>query len=197
MGKATQRRIDLVLKRKRDEISEIEEDLPPADNPLPLLELEQQQQSQNEGVQMNEPVTFHGSEFLQRDPGLRPQIWQYPPEQRDTVRRAYLLLGPMQPHLQNYKLSGEQGHRRRFQYNWFGLFPSWLEYSEAKDCAYCLFCFVSSNKENTRGGSRVFTVDGFDSWKRVKCGKNCAFLTHIGSGPCSPHNNAEIGRAHV
>jgi hypothetical protein len=54
------------------------------------------------------------------------------------VRRAYLSLGPMQPHLQNYRLSGEQGHRRRFQYSWFGLFPSWLEYSEDKQSAYCL-----------------------------------------------------------
>jgi hypothetical protein len=43
---------------------------------------------------------------------------------------------------------------------------------------------------NIRGGSHVFTVDGFDSWKRVHCGKHCAFLTHIGSGPCSSHNNA-------
>jgi hypothetical protein len=56
-----------------------------------------------------------------------------------------------------------------------------LEYSEDKQCAYCLFCFVSSNKENTRGSSHVFTVDGFNSWKRVNCGKHCAFLTHIGS----------------
>ena len=54
---------------------------------------------------------------------------------------------------------------------------------------YCLYCFVSNNKENTRGGSHVFTVHGFDSCKRV-CGKHCAFLTHIGSGPCSSHNNA-------
>jgi hypothetical protein len=63
-----------------------------------------------------------------------------------------------------------------------------LEYSEDKQCAYCLFCFVSGSKESTRGGSHVFTVDGFDKWKRVNNGKHCAFLTHIGSRPCSPHN---------
>ena len=68
MGKATQRRIDLLLKRKRDETSEIEEDCSPpaANNPLPLLELkQQQQQSQGEGVRTDEPVTFQGNEFLQ------------------------------------------------------------------------------------------------------------------------------------
>jgi len=36
----------------------------------------------------------------------------------------------------------------------------------------------------------VFTVQGFDTWKKVHDGKNCAFLVHIGSGPCSHHNNA-------
>ena len=92
MGKVThsQRRIDFVLKRKIDQISEIEEDpTAAASDHLPLLELEQQQQS-NCNEHSNEPVIFRGIEFLQRDPGLRPQIWQYPPEQRDTVRRAYL-----------------------------------------------------------------------------------------------------------
>ena len=133
MGKATQRRIDFVLKRKRDDFSEVGEDpLAAADDPLPLLELEQQQQNHVDGLHTNEPVIFRGVEFLQRDPGLRPQIWQYPPDQRDSVSREYLLLGPMQPRLQNYKLSGEEEHRRRFQFNWFGLFPSWLEYSRTK-----------------------------------------------------------------
>ena len=115
-----------------------------------MLELEQQQpeqqHNQDGGVRTNEVVTFRGIEFLQRDPGLRPQIWQYPPDQRDIVRRAYLMLGPMQPRLENYKPSGELGHQRRFQYSWFGDFPSWLEYSEEKSCVYCLYCFVSSNK---------------------------------------------------
>ncbi|VAI77862.1 unnamed protein product [Triticum turgidum subsp. durum] len=140
MGKEnrTQKRIDLVFKRKRDDIIEVEED-----QVLPLLELEQQQpeqqHNQDGGVRTNEVVTFRGIEFLQRDLGLRPQIWQYPPDQRDIVRRAYLMLGPMQPRLENYKPSGEPGHQRRFQYSWFDDFPSWLEYSEEKSCVYCLY----------------------------------------------------------
>lgn len=179
----------MVFKRKRDDANEVEEDQSvPAGHALPLLEIEQQAPHNQDENQSNEAVTFEGIEFLQRDPGLRPQIWQYPPDQRDVVRRAYLMLGPMQPRLEHYEPSGEKGHKRRFKYNWFGQFPSWLEYSQAKHRAYCLFCFVSDKKENTRGGSHVFTVNGFDSWKRVNCGKNCAFLTHIGSGPCSSHH---------
>ncbi|XP_048528414.1 uncharacterized protein LOC125507928 [Triticum urartu] len=89
----TQRRIDLVFKRKRDDITDVEDD-----HVLPLLEFEQQQpeqqHNQDGGVRTNEAVTFRGIEFLQRDPGLHPQIWQYPPDQRDIVSRAYLMLGP-------------------------------------------------------------------------------------------------------
>ena len=57
----------------------------------PLLLLEFGQQNHEEQVhqtQTNE-VLFCGIESLERDPVLRPQIWQYPPNQRDDVRRAY------------------------------------------------------------------------------------------------------------
>ena len=32
---------------------------------------------------------------LERDPGLRQQIWEYPFEKRDEVRRAYIKAGPL------------------------------------------------------------------------------------------------------
>jgi hypothetical protein len=35
----------------------------------------------------------------------------------------------------------------------------------------------------------VFTIHGFFKWKRVNDGRKCAFLNHIGSEPCSEHNN--------
>jgi hypothetical protein len=49
---------------------------------------------------------------------------------------------------------------------------------------------VSSKNKNKRGGSDVFTVHGFSNWKKVNDGRKCAFLNHIGSEPCSEHNNA-------
>ena len=131
---------------------------------------------------------FRGIEFLERDPALRPQIWQYPNNQRDQVVRAYLHLGPIQPLLKKYKPSGPKGHRRRFQYIWFSQFPSWLEYSESSGRAYCFFCFLCSRNIKKRGGFDVFTAQGFDTWKKVNDGKKCAFLVHVGSEPCSHHN---------
>jgi hypothetical protein len=93
-----------------------------------LLEFEQNHEEQVHPTQTNE-VVFRGIEYLERDPDLRPQIWQYPVSQRDDVRRAYLKLGPMQPLLKNYKAYGTGSQKCRFKYNWFSLFPAWLEYS--------------------------------------------------------------------
>ena len=146
--------------------------------------------SEEEEIETNEFVIFRGIEFLERDPALRPQIWQYPNDQRDQVKRAYLQLGPMQPLLKKYKPSGPKGHQRRFNYIWFSEFPSWLEYSVSSGRAYCFFCFLCSKNIKRRGGFDVFTAQGFDSWKKVNDGKKCAFLVHVGSTPCSHHNNA-------
>jgi hypothetical protein len=107
-------------------------------------EVEQPEVEPNEEQQSAEPVIFQGIEFLERDPALRLQIWQYAQHVRDEVRRAYMQLGPMQPKLKKYKPSGPQGHRRHFQFSWFRLFPSWLEYSERSGRAYCFFCFLCS-----------------------------------------------------
>jgi hypothetical protein len=40
-----------------------------------------------------------------------------------------------------------------------------------------------------RHGWDVFITNGFRNWKKVHDRKKCAFLTHIGEDPCSPHNN--------
>ncbi|VVA40532.1 PREDICTED: zinc finger, partial [Prunus dulcis] len=57
-------------------------------------------------------------------------------------------------------------------------------YSPSSHKAYCLPCFVF--EKNPTSGSALIT-DGFNNWKRVNDGKNCAFLLHVG-GPSSPHN---------
>ena len=47
---------------------------------------------------------------LERDPGLRLPITAYPVNCRDDVRRAYIIMGPCQPKLKEYKptLTGKQ-----------------------------------------------------------------------------------------
>ena len=97
-------------------------------------------------------VTYNEFEnALERDPGKRLQSWQYPPNQIDEVQRAYLKWGPYQMLLENYLLSsGKDDHPRRFQYTWFSLFPSWLEYLALKDAAYCLLYYLFSKKSSGR-----------------------------------------------
>jgi hypothetical protein len=140
---------------------------------------------------------------VERDPGLRAQIWDYHPEDQDQVRRIYALLGPYQFVKDKYPYSGPVSHPRCFQSHWFKEF-SWLEYSPAKDAAYCFPCYLFSKKPSGRAGSVVFIVNGFKSWKKVKSGKECAFLSHMGSGNKSAHsynvtcyNNLKNKLAHI
>ncbi|XP_074559177.1 uncharacterized protein LOC141815131 [Curcuma longa] len=95
-----------------------------------------------------------------------------------------------QPILREYPLNKNIKHPRRFQSTWYEQFP-WLEYSPAKDKAYCFPCFIF-NKPSGCSNQTAFTVDGFDNWKKVRNGKACAFLGHIGKdNVSSPHRNAE------
>ncbi|XP_052294773.1 uncharacterized protein LOC127901453 isoform X11 [Citrus sinensis] len=52
---------------------------------------------------------------LQRDPGLRQQIWNYLVNERDEIRRAYIKAGPYHVVLSKYPASGPEDHPRRFQ----------------------------------------------------------------------------------
>ena len=84
MVKGSSDNIESYFKRQRTETAA--ED-PPAAQSLPLLlEWEQQEENQDEEPQTNNSVPllviFRGKEFLERDPPLRPQIWQYPSNQR-------------------------------------------------------------------------------------------------------------------
>lgn len=49
--------------------------------------------------------------FLQRDPGLRPQIWEFPVNLQDDIRRAYIRAKPCQPKLSKYPYSGMSNNR--------------------------------------------------------------------------------------
>ncbi|KAL1359585.1 hypothetical protein AAHE18_04G117300 [Arachis hypogaea] len=120
---------------------------------------------------------------LMRDPGKRPQIWNYPINQQDEIRRAYIKFGPYQFIMDEYPLSGLESHPRRFKAHWFKSF-SWLEYSPEVDAAFCLPCYLFSRK------SSPFTSGGFRNWKKVNNGKDCAFLSHVGKSLNSPHNIA-------
>ncbi|XP_028054567.1 zinc finger MYM-type protein 1-like [Camellia sinensis] len=129
---------------------------------------------------------------LERDLRLRIQIWDYHVNQRDEIRRAYIKAGPYQPILSKYPKSGSTTHLRSFQLSWFKLFPSWLEYSPAKDAAFCLPYFLFYKPCGSGYyGQQAFTIDGFQNWKKVRDGEKCAFLNHIGKDLNSFHNVAK------
>jgi hypothetical protein len=48
-------------------------------------------------------------------------------------------------------------------------------------------CFIFSKKSIGKYGSDTFTVKGFNNWKKVNEGKECAFLIHMGNSG-SAHN---------
>ncbi|XP_039822731.1 zinc finger MYM-type protein 1-like [Panicum virgatum] len=85
MVKGNTKTIDAHFKRRRTDQESVNED--PSTHPPPLFQLEQQNQEELEVQRNNEQVLFRGIEFLERDPAKRPQIWQYPPNQRDVVKR--------------------------------------------------------------------------------------------------------------
>jgi hypothetical protein len=152
-------------------------------------EQEQEQEQHHSEMPIIESVDIS---TLQRDPGLRPQIWEYYVNQQDEIRRAYLKAGPYRwvPSSSfEYPFSDNEKNRRRFQSSWYTIFD-WLEYSPVKDVAYCLPCYIFSKKSTSRFGAHAFTIERFRNWKKVNDGMRCAFLGQVGNGPCSPHNNA-------
>ncbi|XP_025692337.1 uncharacterized protein [Arachis hypogaea] len=127
--------------------------------------------------------------LLERDPGKRRPIWQYNVNERDKIRRAYIIAGPYQPTNISYPASGNNNHRRYFQSSWFKKIPSWLEYSPEKDAAYCLPCYLFGKHYGARNdGKNAFSELGFSNWKKVNNVVNCAFVCYEGSIPNSPYN---------
>ncbi|ESR36894.1 hypothetical protein CICLE_v10029993mg, partial [Citrus x clementina] len=98
--------------------------------------------------------TSHGSyevnlQNLPADPGLRPCIDSYNCNIRDQVRRTYLQRGPFQPKGHNFKFEKFGNQQRRFVSDWFKEFGSWLEYSIKEKSAYCLFCYLFKEDNET------------------------------------------------
>ncbi|KAI0518833.1 hypothetical protein KFK09_006269 [Dendrobium nobile] len=108
-------------------------------------------------------------ENLPANPGLRPSIWSYDVNDRDRVRRAYLLKGPHQPKNHQFPQTTIRNIARRFNSKWFEDFPDWMEYSIQKDAVFCLYCYLFKPQEQvntSKGGGDIFVGEGFKNWKR-------------------------------
>ncbi|XP_057760207.1 uncharacterized protein LOC130980562 [Arachis stenosperma] len=118
---------------------------------------------------------------LVANPGQRPKISNYDPNDRDEVRRAYLQKGPCQPREHDFSQIYFGTSLRRFNADWFDEFDNWLEYSISKDAAFCLCCYLM--KPDGASGD-AFLKEDFSNWKKKE-----RLQTHVGNHD-SAHNQA-------
>ncbi|XP_078171495.1 uncharacterized protein LOC144565578 [Carex rostrata] len=121
------------------------------------------------------------------DPAQRKPILDYNPNERDRIRRYYLIEGhgPCQPHNHVFPQRNFSGIMRRFNPSWFGLHKVWLEYSIEKDATFCLCCYLFRPENLGSSGRTNFVGEGFRNWKKaIK-----SFEEHVGDS-LSWHNQA-------
>ena len=75
------------------------------------------------------------------NPGLRKPIESFNVNIRDRIRREYASKGPCQPHNHIFPKKKYGKDNRSFRDVWFKD-NIWLEYSVAKDAAFCFWCFL-------------------------------------------------------
>ncbi|XP_039115134.1 uncharacterized protein LOC120250388 [Dioscorea cayenensis subsp. rotundata] len=139
------------------------------------------------GAQKRTRVEFSPDDII-ADPGIRQPIEEYDVDIRDQVRRSYLLKGPCQPIGYEFPKKQQGKEMRRFQEAWFQKY-NWLEYSVAKDEAYCFYCYLFKQDRSEKGASDIFTRKGFSNWRKALE----AFNQHVGTVN-SAHNDARQHR---
>ncbi|XBI87428.1 hypothetical protein VPH35_025524 [Triticum aestivum] len=124
---------------------------------------------------------------IEPDPGRRKPIESLDPDIRDVARRMYVNMGPCQPSGHKFKKEtrGNSLKKRSFQAKWFGKHSDWLEYSVAKEAAFCFYCFLFKQPRAENYGVEAFTTVGFKNWK-----DGLSIIdTHVGKHD-SAHNKA-------
>ncbi|XP_021771319.1 zinc finger MYM-type protein 1-like [Chenopodium quinoa] len=121
-------------------------------------------------------------ELLPHDPGKRINIMDYPANERNAVRRGYILKKPFQPKTHDFPQRQVSG-LRRFSVHWFKKWD-WLEYSIEKDAAFCFVCYLFKNEVDSYSGGDAFVDGGFRAWNKPE-----RFEKHVG-GINSAHNLA-------
>ncbi|KAL4626964.1 hypothetical protein ACB092_05G133700 [Castanea dentata] len=140
-------------------------DIPIEENPDELVE-----ENLDVPIEENSQTKFQKVDIsslqLERDPGLRRQIYTYHVDQRDEIPAT-------------------------FQGSWYedDRFKPWLEYSPKKDAAFCLLYFLF-HKLTRHDGQNAFTVNRFKNWKKVRNGESCSFSLHMGKDLNSTHRFA-------
>jgi hypothetical protein len=106
---------------------------------------------------------FDPNAHVVSDPRLRIPIEKFHPNIREDVRRAYLLKGPTKPFGHNFPRKSNDN--RAFLEAWLKTYD-WLEYSVAKDAAFCFYCFLFKQEPvDEKFGHDAFTKAGYTNWK--------------------------------
>lgn len=82
------------------------------------------------------------------------------------VRRYYLQNGPFQPKNHKFPWRSCANEKRRFQAIWFNYHPNWLEYSIAKDAAFCLYCYLFKVDHGGQRSGDSFVNERFKNWRK-------------------------------
>jgi hypothetical protein len=160
------------------------------EEPVQEAQTENAPQPQTQGIQIEEgddTIKEFNQDHIISDPRFRFPIERFHPNIRDQVKRAYLLKGPTQlkGHTFPRRLCGSNNDYRSFKESWFTKYD-WLEYSVAKDAAYCFYCFLFKDQPSDgHFGHDAFTKLGFNTWKNAYK----AFPLHVGNVD-SQHNDA-------
>ncbi|XP_042009176.1 zinc finger MYM-type protein 1-like [Salvia splendens] len=122
-------------------------------------------------VPLHEEELIYDIEKLHHDPIRRTDIMKYPPNERDTIRRAYILRKPCQPRTFSFPQKEVGGSRHRFMVSWFDKWD-WLEYSMDEDAAFCFVCYLFKN-EVGHAGDNVRDVINNEYNDRLKASISC------------------------
>ncbi|XP_021724324.1 zinc finger MYM-type protein 1-like [Chenopodium quinoa] len=111
----------------------------------------------------------------------------YPANERNAVRRGYILKKPCQPKTHDFPQRQVSG-LRRFSVHWFKKWD-WLEYSIEKDAAFCIVCYLFKNEVDSYSGVMHLLMEGLGHGINRKdlrsiflLGQGLAFRGHDESG---------------
>ncbi|XP_021726139.1 zinc finger MYM-type protein 1-like [Chenopodium quinoa] len=160
----------------------IEEHVSPNDDEVPIAATIPPPENTNTTVDSDD-TRIYDVDLLPHDPGKRIPVMEYPPNDRDAVRRGYITKKRCDPRTHNFP-QRKVGGMRRFNVTWFDKYE-WLEYSVEKDAAFCFVCYLFTDKvDYSLVVNDSFIKGGFRGWN-----KTGRFDVHVG-GIGSFHNQA-------
>ncbi|KAK8957683.1 hypothetical protein KSP39_PZI001551 [Platanthera zijinensis] len=98
---------------------------------------------------------------LPADPGLRKNINDYDPNDREIIRRWYLQKRAFQPKDHKFPTTVVDNESRRFICSWFQEYSYWLEYNIVKDVAFCLCCYLFKPEHGDQASGDAFVSGWF------------------------------------